>query len=116
MDGHLKIGNNVFFNNYCSITCLHSITIGDNCQFGESVKFYDHNHQYKVTDQLINAQGYTKGRILIGNNCWFGSNVVVLKDVDIGDNVVVGAGCVIHKSIPSNTVVINMQDYLIKKN
>lgn len=109
MNGQLKIGNGVFFNNSCSITCFHSIIIGDGCQFGEGVKFYDHNHRYKATDKLINEQGYSTGIIKIGNNCWFGSNVVILKNVTIGDNVVIGAGCVIHQSIPSGSVIINKQ-------
>lgn len=112
MDGVLTIGHRVFFNNYCSITCFHSIIIGDDCQFGEGVKFYDHNHQYKATDKPINQQGYSTGSIKIGNNCWFGSDVIVLKNVEIGDNVVVGAGCVIHKSIPSNTVVIHKNEQI----
>ncbi len=114
MDGTLTIGKNVFFNNNCSINCFHSITIGDNCQFGEGVKFYDHNHRYKATDKLINQQGYSTGSIHIGNNCWIGSNVVILKDVVIGDDVVVGAGCIIHQSIPSNNVVINKQEQVFK--
>jgi len=114
MDGELFIGNNVFFNNFCSITCFHSITIGNNCQFGEGVKFYDHNHLYKNTDKAINQQGYSKGSIRIGENCWLGSDVIVLKDVEIGNNVVVGAGCIIHRSIPSNTVVMNKQEIVFR--
>jgi acetyltransferase-like isoleucine patch superfamily enzyme len=112
MDGMLTIGNRVFFNNHCSITCFHSIVIGDDCQFGEGVKFYDHNHQYRATGIPINQQGYSIGSIKIGNNCWMGSNVVVLKNVEIGDNVVIGAGCIVHKSIPSNTVVINKNEQI----
>ena len=112
MNGELIIGNRVFFNNYCSITCFHYISIGDNCQFGEGVKFYDHNHQYKTSDKLISDQGYSTGSIKIGNNCWIGSNVIILKDVVIGDNVVIGAGCIIHKSVPSGSVIINKQQLL----
>jgi acetyltransferase-like isoleucine patch superfamily enzyme len=107
MDGKLQIGNNTFFNNNCSINCFHSIIIGDDCQFGEGVKFYDHNHQYRATDKTINEQGYSTGPIKIGNNCWFGSNVVILKNVQIGDNVIIGAGCIIYQSVPPNTVVMN---------
>jgi acetyltransferase-like isoleucine patch superfamily enzyme len=110
MSGTLSIGDRVFFNNHCSITCFHSITIGNDCQFGEGVKFYDHNHQYKATDKPINQQGYTTGFIKIGNNCWFGSDVIILKNVEIGDHVVVGAGCIIHESIPSGSVIINKQE------
>jgi acetyltransferase-like isoleucine patch superfamily enzyme len=109
----LKIGKSVFFNNSCSINCLSEISIGDNTQFGESVKIYDHNHQYRNLNLLINQQGYVKGKVIIGSNCWIGSNVVVLKDVEIGDNVVIGAGCVIYKSIPANSLVTNNQNLII---
>lgn len=109
-NGTLSIGNRVFFNNFCSITCFHNISIGDDCQFGEGVRFYDHNHQHRLTDKPINEQGYITGRISIGNNCWFGSDVIILKDVTIGDNVIIGAGCIIHKSVPSGSVIVNKQE------
>lgn len=109
MNGSLVIGERVFFNNNCSINCMHEIVIGNDCQFGEGVKFYDHNHQYKNKAVKINEQGYATGRILVGNNCWFGSDVIILKDVEIGDNVIIGAGCIIHQSIPSNSKIINIQ-------
>ncbi len=116
MNGTLTIGNRVFFNNHCSITCYHSILIGDDCQFGESVKFYDHNHEYRARDKRINQQGYSIGTIKIGNNCWFGSDVIILKNVEIGDDVIIGAGCIIHESIPSGSVIINKQELIkIKK-
>lgn len=112
-NGELTIGDNVFFNNHCSVTCLGKITIGNNCQFGEGVKMYDHNHIYADRNVLISSQGYTIGTITIGNNCWIGSNVVILKDVTIGDNVVIGAGCVIHKSIAPGSLVYNQQNLQI---
>ena len=41
----------------------------------------------------------------IGNNCWICTNAVILKGVEIGDNSVIGAGCVIYRDIPANSVV-----------
>ncbi len=113
--GKLQIGENCFFNNYCSINCLGSITIGNDCQFGENVFIYDHNHRYQDKTKLVSAQGYDVGSIKIGNNCWVGSNVTILKDVEIGDNVVIGAGSTIYKSISSNTTVVNHQNLVIKQ-
>jgi acetyltransferase-like isoleucine patch superfamily enzyme len=112
-NGKLTIGNDVFFNNFCSFHCLDQISIGDNCQFGEGVRIYDANHQYRDKDRLISEQGINSGKITIGKNCWIGANVVILKDVEIGDNVVIGAGAVVFRSVPGNTVVINKQEFLI---
>lgn len=114
-NGKLIIGNNVFFNNSCTITSLYDIVIGDDCQFGENVKFYDANHVYKDASKLISEQGYSYGNITIGRNCWVGSNVCFLKNVTIGDNVVIGAGCTVYQSVPSNTVLINQQQLITKK-
>ncbi len=112
--GVLVVGNHVFFNNGCSVNCMHSIRVGNHCQMGENVKFYDHNHIHGNKDLRINEQGYTTGAIILGDNCWIGSNVVILKGVHIGDNVVIGAGCIVYKSIPSNSVVINHQNLVIQ--
>ena len=44
--------------------------------------------------------------VTIGNDCWFGANVVVCPGVTIGDNCVIGAGSVVTKDIPSNSVAV----------
>lgn len=98
-NGKLSIGNNVFFNNGCSINVLNEIVIEDDCIFGEDVKIYDHNHIFKYKNKLIREQGMKVGTIHIGKNCWIGSNVIILKGVEIGENCVIGAGAVISENI-----------------
>lgn len=110
----LSIGSNNFFNNGCSINCLGTIRLGNNCQLGENVLLYDHNHKYQNKSKLISEQGYDIGQITIGNNCWIGSGVIILKGVTLGDNVIIGAGCVITKSVESNTVIYNHQNHISK--
>lgn len=95
--GKLVVGKNVFFNNNCSLNCMDSIVIGDGTIFGESVKIYDHNHM--ITDNEVDHNAFRKAPVIIGRNCWIGSNVVILPGVVIGDNVTIGAGAVITKSI-----------------
>jgi acetyltransferase-like isoleucine patch superfamily enzyme len=96
----LKIGADVFLNNYCSINCLGSIEIGEHSIFGEGVKMYDHNHQYqyKGKELQVARNDFNIGKISIGRNCWIGSNVTILNNVTIGDNVIIGANCLIYKS------------------
>lgn len=112
--GKVRIGNKVFFNNYCSLNALESITVGDGTILGENVKIYDHNHCYKDKTQPIKDQGYTSAAIQIGKHCWIGSNTIILKGVTIGDNVVIGANCVIYKDVPSDCIVINKQNLMIR--
>lgn len=103
--GSLTIGKGCFFNNDCSLNCQGIISIGNDCIFGENVKIYDHNHKYKENGIPIKEQGFSTGSVIIGNDCWIGSNVTILNNVEIGDHVVIGANCLLFKSVPSNVVV-----------
>lgn len=108
-------GDGVFFNRNCSITCYNKVVIGDNTIFGENVKIYDHNHRFNIPNQLIKNSGYSYGKVLIGSNCWIGSNVTLLKGAEIGNNCVIGAGCVINSKIPSNTIVTSTRELKIQR-
>lgn len=110
----VRIGDNVFFNNFCTIAAMKNVTIGKNTIFGENVKIYDHNHLYKDIETPIKNQGYSSAKITIGENCWIGSNVIILKGVTIGNNVVIGAGNVVYKDVPENSILILKQENLLK--
>lgn len=108
--GEVVIGNDVFFNNYCSLNANECITIGDGTIFGENVKVYDHNHCYNNPNVPIKNQGFTVAPVSIGKHCWIASNVVILKGVTIGDNCVIGAGCIVYKDVAAGSVVVNKQE------
>lgn len=111
-NGILEIQKNVFFNNNCSITAREKISIGSNCIFGENVKIYDHNHEYKDKSCLISKQGFSSEKVIIEEDCWIGSNVTILKGVHIGKHSVVGAGVIVYKDIPENSVIICKQELI----
>ncbi len=113
--GKINISSGVFFNNYCSISVIDSeVTVKENTYFGESVKIYDHNHRFRNKNRPIKEQGFSCESVTIGHDCWIGSNVVILKGVNIGNNVVVGAGCVIYRDIPDNKIVKNNQNLIFE--
>ena len=53
--------------------------------------------------------------ITIGNDVWFGGNVVVGPGVTIGDDVVIGAGSVVVKDIPSHSVAVGNPCHVIRE-
>ncbi|MCI8548951.1 MAG: acyltransferase [Bacilli bacterium] len=109
------IGDNTFFNNYCTISCMSGVEIGKNTLFGENVKIYDNNHIFNVANKTIKEQGYSSSKIKIGNNCWIANNVIILKGVNIGDNVVIAAGCIIKEDIESNMIVKSNNELIKEK-
>ncbi|WP_245539688.1 hypothetical protein [Riemerella columbina] len=40
------------------------------------------------------------------------TNCIILKGVTIGDNSIIGAGCIIYKDVPANSIIINKQELL----
>lgn len=109
----VSIGGGCFFNSHCTIDAESGIAIGENCLFAENVKIYDNNHRFTQAGVPIKAQGAKSEPITIGNNCWLASNVVVLKGTNIGDNCVIGAGCVVSGNIPAGSIVRSARDQYI---
>lgn len=102
--GSVKIGNNVFFNNGCSISCYDSVVIGDDCLFGEGVKIYDHNHVFNLEGVPLPDSGFTIAPVNIGDNTWVCTNAVICKGVAIGRGCVIAAGAVVRGDVPANTM------------
>ena len=55
------------------------------------------------------------GRIIVGDNVTFGCGVTVLAPVTIGNNVYIGAGAVVNKDIPDNSIVAGVPAKIIGK-
>lgn len=95
IQNNVNIGNNTRISSH-SFICS-SVSIGNNCFIAHGVMFVNDN--------------FTEGReewierpTIIGNNVRIGSNATILP-VNVGDNVIIGAGAVVTKDIPDNTTV-----------
>lgn len=108
--GNVKIGDNCFFNDGCSINCQEKIEIGKNVICGQNVMFFDHDHDYKN-----NINNFITSKIKIGNNVWIGANCIILKGVTIGDNVVIAAGTIVKRNINSNTLYFQKKESIEKR-
>ena len=109
--GRIVIGDGVLFNNNCNIVSKEYIQIGEHTVFGPNVCLFDHNH-------IFNTEGvkddYRTAPIEIGNRCWIGAGVIILKGVTIGDGCIIGAGTVVQKNIPAHSIVKANRDIVVE--
>ncbi len=112
--GNLQLGDNVFFNANCVITCHSNITIGNNCKFGPGSMLFDHDHNMENAHTIIEKDNFTSDKIIIGEGCWFGAGCIILKGTVIGDHCVFGAGTIIKGNYESNSIVVQKRQSTVR--
>lgn len=110
---NIKVGENFYMNHNCVILDGAKVEFGDNVFIGPNCGFYTAGHPIEI--ELRNKGIEYAKPIKVGNNVWFGGNVVVLPGITIGDNVTIGAGSIVTKNIPSNTIAVGNPCKVIKK-
>ncbi|MDM5112678.1 DapH/DapD/GlmU-related protein [Aeromonas salmonicida] len=104
-NGTLEIEDNVQINDNVHIACAEYIKIGKNTLIASKVYLTDHDHDFSSNELTpINWPLITKS-VIIGDNCWIGENVAILKGVELGDGCIVGANAVVTKSFPKNVIL-----------
>lgn len=112
-DAELSVGSHFACGNDSWIVCHDLIEIGDNVQFGPGVLVYDHDHDFSHPDGL-KANHFKCSPVKIGNSVWIGARTIILRGTTIGDNCVVGAGCILKGNYPPNSVIVAKQNIVIK--
>ena len=100
----IRIGNRNYFNRNLMIDACGLVEIGNQNMVGPDVYITDSNHRFG-SGLAPNEQPMDTGKVKIGNRCWIGAKVVILKDVELGDGCIVGAGSVVTKSVAPGSVV-----------
>ncbi len=104
-----------------------NLILGERCALGHNVRIINHV-PIVIGDDFIGSSGLhletgahepitmtpTPRPIHIGNRVWCGINVTILAGVTIGDDVVVGAGSLVCKDIPSNSIAVGVPAKVIK--
>lgn len=109
---NIAVGKNFYANFNLVILDEAKVTFGDNVFIAPNCGFYTAGHP---TDPVERNKGLEYAKpITVGNNVWIGANVCVLPGVTIGDNCVIGAGSVVVRDIPSNTVAVGNPCKVVK--
>ena len=100
---NIYIGDCVYLNILCTILDCNEVHIGHHVMIGPGVQIYCAAH-------LLQAEARNQGwevakPIVIEDNVWLGGGAILVPGVKIGRNAVVGAGAVVTRDVPANTVV-----------
>ncbi len=100
---NISIGNNSGIGMNCQVK--GPVLIGDNVMMGPDCLILTSYHNIARIDIPMNQQGSGKNKVVIGNDVWIGTRVIILPGVKIGNGFVIGAGAVVTKDVPNYAIV-----------
>lgn len=101
---HVHFGKNIYANFNLTMVDDGHIYVGDYTMFAPDVIVATAGHP--ILPELRETVYQYNMPVHIGKNCWIGAGAIILPGVTIGDQVVVGAGSVVTKDLPSNVVAV----------
>ena len=111
---NITVGNNFYSNHNLVILDAASVEFGDNVFIGPHVGIYTVEHHL---NPFLRSQSVESAKpVKIGNDVWIGGGVTILRGVTIGDNCVIGAGSIVTKDIPENSIAVGNPCRVIRKN
>lgn len=111
---NIEIGDNVIININCTFIDDEKIRIGNQVLIASNVQIYTATHSTDSKERLV-SNWKEKGTdffctcaspVIIEDNVWIGGGSILLPGVTIGKNSVIGAGSVVNRSIPENSVAV----------
>ena len=109
----LHVGDRTFVNFGLVALDVAKIEIGDDVQFGPNVQLLTPTHPTEA--ELRRAKWEAASPITIENNVWVGGGAIVLPGVNVGENSIVGAGSVVTKDVPPNTLVVGNPARVVRR-
>jgi acetyltransferase-like isoleucine patch superfamily enzyme len=113
--GFFVIGDYSFVGPNAVMGCGGGIIIGHHVLFGPNVTVSSENHVLDDPATTIDEQGVTRRGVIIEDDCWIASQVVVLDGVTIGQGAVVAAGAVVASDVPPYTVVAGVPARVVRR-
>lgn len=110
----LTIGDRTFAEYRLHVSCASSVTIGSDVLIAGDVFISDLQHGFGAPGKNPLRQPLLVKSVRIGDACWLGERCVILPGVELGTGCVVGAGAVVTKSFPANSIVAGVPARLIR--
>jgi acetyltransferase-like isoleucine patch superfamily enzyme len=111
----IRIGGGTFLNLGVQIAAADLVEIGEHCMLANGCFVTDANHRFDDPEVPVPWQGFTsKGPTRVGDNVWFGANVVVTSGVTIGDRCVIGANSVVTTDLPPYSIAAGVPARVIR--
>ena len=102
-DAGVKMGKDNFIASRFWSSEPYLISVGSHCDITVGVKLFTHGGSRVLRNKYPKFDSF--GKVTIGDYVYLGNNVLVMPGVEIGNHVLVAAGSVVTKSIPSDCVV-----------
>lgn len=99
---NISVGSNCLIGPDSILNGTDKITLGDYFLSGPGIIIYTSDHGLDNQGIPFSLLETTVAEVVVGTNVYLGAHVIILKGVHIGDNVVIAAGSVVTKDIPSN--------------
>ena len=100
---NIYLGDYVFLNVLCTILDCNEVRLGNHVMVGPGVQIYTAAHLLQAEPR---NQGWEVAKpVVVDDNVWIGGSAILLPGVRVGLNAVVGAGAVVTRDVPANTVV-----------
>lgn len=107
--GHAYVTGSLVTGPSCTVNTFSvirgDIRLGHSVRIGAHTSLLAFNHTISDPDVPVFKQPITQKGIVVGDDVWIGSHVVVLDGVTIGDRAVVAAGSVVTKDVPAGAIV-----------
>lgn len=112
LGGWIEIGDNSSINPFCVIYGYGGLKIGNSVRIANGVSIVAQNHS--IPAGIGPLKGINSRGIVIEDNVWLGSRVVVLDGTKIGQGAIVGAGAVVTNDIPSGAIAVGIPARVVR--
>jgi len=113
-NGDIELGDRVNVGFNCELFSGSRVALGADTLVAAYCYFIGGDHAPRDIEAPVTQQGSASRGLSVGPNCWFGAGVKILDGLDIGRNVIVGAGAVVTRPLPDYAVAVGVPARVVR--